>query len=203
MRRHDESLLWPLSSARDCCHGALEWDILFEHSSKYQCSCNRVQEQWISIRHSCLIIDWLEDGCFLAWQCSSVYVDGWTLPGFDPPPNTFADASSEGTNGVAPWGVRLPHFFSCPGRSILILGCGGFLTVLDPRNDIWDVTHFRQKDKMTKRQIPKILIVKSICLLQAWNFTRGRVDLACRIIYAGLLQDKCLRETLTEKQEQN
>ena len=64
------------------------------------------------------------------WQCSSVYVDGWTLPGFDPPPNTFADASSEGTNGVAPWGVRLPHFFSCPGRSIPILGCGGFRTLV-------------------------------------------------------------------------
>ena len=38
--------------------------------------------------------------------------------------------------GPMVWGVRLPHFFSCPGRSIPILGCGGFLTVLDPRNDI-------------------------------------------------------------------
>ena len=40
------------------------------------------------------------------WQCSSVYVDGWTLPGFVAPPNTFADANSKGTNGAAPWGQR-------------------------------------------------------------------------------------------------
>jgi hypothetical protein len=41
-----------------------------------------------------------------SWQCSSVYVDGWTLPGFIPPPNTFGNANSLGPNGVAPWGLR-------------------------------------------------------------------------------------------------
>ena len=64
------------------------------------------------------------------WQCSSVYADGWNLPGFDDPHNNFADALTFGNNGHAPWGVRLPHFFSCPGRSIPILGCGGFHTLV-------------------------------------------------------------------------
>merc|ERR1719460_426383 len=40
------------------------------------------------------------------WQCSSVYADGWNLPGFDDPHNNFADALTFGNNGHAPWGVR-------------------------------------------------------------------------------------------------
>ena len=48
-----------------------------------------------------------------SWQCSSGYHNKWQLPGFGPPPNTFGNASSLGPNGVAPWFLRLPHFFSC------------------------------------------------------------------------------------------
>merc|ERR1711971_132578 len=41
-----------------------------------------------------------------SWQCSSGYHNKWQLPGFDPPPNTFADARTFGNNGVAPWRLR-------------------------------------------------------------------------------------------------
>ena len=70
-----------------------------------------------------------------SWLCSRIQVGGWYLPNFVPT-SDFDSPNREGTNSVAPWGGRLAHFFSCPGRSIPILGCGGFLTVLDPRNDI-------------------------------------------------------------------
>ena len=40
------------------------------------------------------------------WQCSHQLVDGWTLPGFLPPPDTFSSPNMLGSNGVAPWGVR-------------------------------------------------------------------------------------------------
>ena len=41
------------------------------------------------------------------WQCSNQLVEGWTLPGFVPPPNTFSSPNLLGSNGVKPWGVRL------------------------------------------------------------------------------------------------
>ena len=41
------------------------------------------------------------------WQCSDQMVEGWTLPGFVPPPDTFSAPNLLGSNGVAPWGVRL------------------------------------------------------------------------------------------------
>merc|ERR1712212_186839 len=40
------------------------------------------------------------------WQCSDQMVEGWTLTGFVPPPDTFSSPNSLGSNGVAPWGVR-------------------------------------------------------------------------------------------------
>ena len=49
-----------------------------------------------------------EDGLVTgtSWQCSDQLVDGWTLPGFVPPPDTFASPDLLGNNGVNPWGVR-------------------------------------------------------------------------------------------------
>ena len=49
-----------------------------------------------------------EDGLVTGtnWQCSDQLVDGWTLPGFVPPPDTFAPPDLLGKNGVNPWGVR-------------------------------------------------------------------------------------------------
>merc|ERR1712037_299794 len=40
------------------------------------------------------------------WQCSDQLVEGWTLPGFVPPPDTFSSPNVLGSNGVAPWRVR-------------------------------------------------------------------------------------------------
>ena len=49
-----------------------------------------------------------EDGLVTgtSWQCSDQLVDGWTLSGFLPPPDTFAPPDLLGKNGVNPWGVR-------------------------------------------------------------------------------------------------
>ena len=49
-----------------------------------------------------------EDGLVTSssWQCSDQLVEGWTLPGFVPPPDTFASPALLGNNGVNPWGVR-------------------------------------------------------------------------------------------------
>ena len=41
------------------------------------------------------------------WQCSNQLVEGWTLPGFVSPPDTFSSPNMLGSNGVRPWGVRL------------------------------------------------------------------------------------------------
>merc|ERR1719228_2807746 len=40
------------------------------------------------------------------WQCSDKLIEGWTLPAFVPPPDTFSSPKLLGSNGVAPWGVR-------------------------------------------------------------------------------------------------
>ena len=40
------------------------------------------------------------------WQCSNQLVEGWTLPGFVSPPDTFSSPNLLGSNGVCPWGVR-------------------------------------------------------------------------------------------------
>ena len=41
------------------------------------------------------------------WQCSNQLVEGWTLPGFVSPPDSFSSPNLLGSNGVRPWGVRL------------------------------------------------------------------------------------------------
>merc|ERR1712203_610828 len=40
------------------------------------------------------------------WQCSDQMAEGWTLPDFMGPPDTFSSPNLLGSNGVAPWGVR-------------------------------------------------------------------------------------------------
>ena len=40
------------------------------------------------------------------WQCSNQLVEGWTLPGFVSPPDSFSSPNLLGSNGVRPWGVR-------------------------------------------------------------------------------------------------
>ena len=52
------------------------------------------------------------------WQCSDQMVEGWTLPGFVPPPDTFSSPNVLGSNGVAPWRVRL--FFITLGGHFLL-----------------------------------------------------------------------------------
>ena len=49
----------------------------------------------------------LMTGSGSGWQCSDQLVEGWPLPGFVPPPDTFSSPNLLGSNGVAPWGVRL------------------------------------------------------------------------------------------------
>ena len=52
------------------------------------------------------------------WQCSDQMVEGWTLPGFVPPPSTFSSPNVLGSNGVAPWRVRL-FFITLDGHFLL------------------------------------------------------------------------------------